>query len=223
MLWHLNNFLVHVLQILWHLPLLLLKFTPRFWHLRNWTAQLCSRHLLRTLALRSATAHCRGITPRATSFEHVTLFIFSVDTTQLVVAVLVVFVGNVYLFVWTLLVDLHNVLLSLLHEDTADVPHVSQLGSLFDLVCDMWIIREDLLLKELLWKRVGINFVDGHVDEFRLLVKANVVVANERMLFKLNAEMVRLVLGQPLSHQVVTNTNFTLQKEIHIRHFIFLV
>jgi hypothetical protein len=81
----------------------------------------------------------------------------------------------------TLLVDLHDVLLTLLHEHLSYIELVSQISTLLDLVCNVWILREYLLLKELLLQRICTDLINCHVNKLRLLVKANVVIANERV------------------------------------------
>lgn len=61
-----------------------------------------------------------------------------------------VLIGNVDFLVVTLLVNLCNVLLSLLHKHSPDVQFVSQISSLLDLVGDERILREYLFLKKFL-------------------------------------------------------------------------
>lgn len=80
--------------------------------------------------------------------EHAASLLLSVDTK--VVVVIHVFVRDVDRLVWALLVDLHDVLLSLFHEHATNVPHISQFGTLLDLVCDLWVLGEDFFLQEFL-------------------------------------------------------------------------
>jgi hypothetical protein len=123
----------------------------------------------------------------------------------------------------TLLVDLHDVLLALLHENLSDIKLVSQVSTLLDLVSNMRILREYLFLEELLLERVGADLVNGHVDELRLLIEADIVIANERMLLEFDAKVVLLLLRETLSHKIVTNSDLAFKDEVHIRHLIFLV
>lgn len=43
------------------------------------------------------------------------------------------------------------------------------------------------------------------------------------MLLEFDAEVVGLVLGEALSHQVVTDADLAFKKEVHVRHFVLLV
>lgn len=114
-------------------------------------------------------------------------------------------------------------LLSLLHEHSPDVPHVPQLRALLYFVSDLRVLREYLLLQELFGQRVGTNFIDSHIDKLGLLVEANVVVADEGVLLQLDSKMMRLILRKSLCHKVVTNTDLSFQKEVHIRDLVLLV
>lgn len=64
---------------------------------------------------------------------------------------------NVNLFVWTLLVDLVDVLLSLDQQFVADIFHISGGRSLFYLVSNHRIFHKDFVLKELLIQRHGLD------------------------------------------------------------------
>jgi len=57
---------------------------------------------------------------------------------------------DVDLLVWTLLVNLHNMLLSLDQELITDIFHISGGGSLLDFVSNNWVFNKDFVLKELL-------------------------------------------------------------------------
>lgn len=111
----------------------------------------------------------------------------------------------------------------LLHQNPPHISRVPQWRPLFDLVWDLRVLREDLLLQKLLAKWVRTYLVDGHVDEFWLFVEADVVVTDEWVLLKFNAEVVGLVLGQTLSQKVVPNTHLSIQDKVHLRDLIFFV
>lgn len=89
------------------------------------------------------------VTIQESLLEHATSFLLAIDA-HVIRAIGIVLVRNIDGLVWALLVDLHDVLLSLLHEDAPHVPLVSQLGALFDLVGNLRVLRENLLLQELL-------------------------------------------------------------------------
>lgn len=86
----------------------------------------------------------------------------------------------------------------------------------------MRVLWENLLQKEFLGKREGLNLLNNHEYELRFLVEANVVVTDERVSFHVNAEL-ELFLTKTLSHQVVANTNNSLLDEIHLTNFVLLV
>ena len=89
---------------------------------------------------------CLGVLSSEPPLEHSSSLLLSADA-QVIVALHIVLVGVVYGLVWTRLVDLHDVLLSLFHEHPPNVPHVSQLRALLDLVGDLRVLRKDLLLQ----------------------------------------------------------------------------
>lgn len=79
----------------------------------------------------------------------------------------------------TLLIDFHNMLLALLHKHLSHIEFVSQVGTLLDLVGNVRVFWEDFFLQELLLQGVSADLVDGHVDELRFFIEANVVIANK--------------------------------------------
>jgi len=119
------------------------------------------------------STHCQ-LTPKP-SLEHASTLLL----THFVIILDLVLIRDIDFLVMTLLIDLHDMLLALLHEDLSDIELVSQISTLLNLVCNMWILRENLLLKELLLEGVCTDLIDGHVDELRLLIEANIVIANE--------------------------------------------
>ena len=107
---------------------------------------------------------------------------------------LLILVSDVDLLVGTLLVDLLNVLLSDLHDNFPDVFEVSVLRSLLDLVSDEWILLEDVIQQELFAESDGLHVFNGHVDELRLLVEADIVVTDALILAFFDLQVV--VLGR---------------------------
>ena len=89
-----------------------------------------------------------------------------------------ILVHNIDLLIGTLLVDLDDVVLSLLHKDVSYIRQVSGFTSLLNFVGDLWILSEQVIQEELFAQGYGLDLIEGHVDELRLLVKAYVVVAN---------------------------------------------
>lgn len=119
------------------------------------------------------STHCQ-LTPKP-SLEHASTLLL----THFVIILDLVLIRDIDFLVVTLLIDLHDMLLALLHEHLSDIELVSQISTLLNLVCNMRILRENLLLKELLLEGICTDLIDGHVDELRLLIEANIVIANE--------------------------------------------
>lgn len=117
----------------------------------------------------------------------------------ILVGLLIILLLNIYLFVWTLLVDLHDVLLTLVQKLAADVLFVSRLRPLFYICGNTRIFWEDLVLEELFPERHCFDVGHCHVNELRFLVEANIIITYIRVLTKLNANL-ELLLGQTLCH-----------------------
>lgn len=98
------------------------------------------------------------------TLEHATSLLLGTES-HVVVAISLILVCDVELLVVTLLVDFHDVLLSLLHKHSPNIQHVPQVSSLLNFVGDVRVLREDVFLQELLGERVGTDLVDGHVYE----------------------------------------------------------
>lgn len=171
------------------------------------------------LGLHTSLWGAHGQLAPKSSLEHASALLLA----HLIVIIHLVLIRDINFLVVTLLVDLHDVLLTLLHEHLSNIELVSQISTLLDLVSNVRILREYLLLEELLLQGVGTDLVNGHVDKLRLLVKANIVVANERVFLEFDAKVVLLLLREALRHQVIADTNLAFKDEVHIGNFIFLV
>ena len=132
-------------------------------------------------------------------------------------------VSDIDLLVGALFVDLVNMDLSLFHEHTTDIWHIPFFSLLLYLVGNVRIFWEYLLLKEVFREAISTNFADCHIDKLRLLIEANIIITYEWVLLQLNFNMVRLVLGQSLRHQIVTDSYLTFSDEVHICNFILFV
>ena len=84
------------------------------------------------------------------------------------------------------------------------------------------ILNKDFVLKELFVERHGFHGGNCHINELRLLVEADIVVADVGVLACFNAN-VELLLGQALCHQVVADSNRAFLDEIHFSYLIFFV
>jgi hypothetical protein len=76
-------------------------------------------------------------------FEHVSLLRSSLKLG-------IILVHELEFLVLTRLVDVNNMLLSLLHNDLSDVFHISILRPFFDLNSDLWVLDKYLIVQELL-------------------------------------------------------------------------
>ena len=89
-----------------------------------------------------------------------------------------ILVHDINLFIGTLLVDFDDVVLPLFHQNISYVSKVASLATQFYLVSNLWILYEQVIFKELLAERNGLDLVERHVDEFGFLVEADIVVAD---------------------------------------------
>lgn len=76
-----------------------------------------------------------------------------------------VLVHYVDLFIGTLLVDLYDVVLALLHQYVSDIRQVASLTSLLDLVGDLRVLSEQVVEEELLAQGNRLDLIERHVDE----------------------------------------------------------
>jgi hypothetical protein len=121
-----------------------------------------------------------------------------------------------------LLVHLRDVLITILQQSLPDVFLVSIRAPLLNGGCNIRILREYLLQQELLGQRECLNLLDDHKDELRFLVKANVVITNERVGFHVDAKFI-LLLAQSLSHQIISDTNYSFLDKVHLAYLILFV
>lgn len=127
-------------------------------------------------ALRSATSLLESLMLILVAFEHI-LMMFWRDR-LLVVPILV---HELELLILTGLVDIDDMLLSFRHNNFSDILHVSALGAFLDLNSNLWVLYEDVVIQELLRYRNSFNIFFSQVNEFRFLVKADVVVTDVRV------------------------------------------
>ena len=85
---------------------------------------------------------------------------------------------NMDLFIWTLLIDFADILLSLTEQFTSYILHVPCLRSLSNTLSNLWILWEDLFLQESFSNCHCLDVCLGHVDKLTFLVEANVVVTD---------------------------------------------
>ena len=147
------------------------------------------------------------LTTSVSPLKHITPFIF---LAQLIGILDLGLVSYIYLLVMTLFINLHNMMLPLLHKHMSDVALVSKICTFFDLVSNLWILWENVLLEELFRKRICTDLIDGHVDKLRFLVEADIVVAYKGVFFEFDSKMVLLLLRKTLCHQIVSNADLTL-------------
>lgn len=86
-----------------------------------WATNLLSR-----LILCAILQSFHGILSSKPSFKHTTSFLLAVNT-HIIINFNIVLAGHINLLVWTLFINLHNMLLPLLHKDPSNVPHVPEL------------------------------------------------------------------------------------------------
>ena len=84
------------------------------------------------------------------------------------------------------------------------------------------VLLEDVGLEELLGDRESLDILVGDEDELALLVRADVVVADHRVLLHEDTQLV-LFLGEALAEQVVADAYSALLDEVHLRHLVLLV
>jgi len=133
-----------------------------------------------------------------------------------------VFILNTEGLVSTLSVNFFQMSHSLVLNNLANVLHVAILWAFHNRLGYLWILSKYFLSEELLWKIDSFNSSHGQVDEFRFLVKANVVVTNDRTCVALNGN-IELILWKTLSHHVVPNANLSLLDEIEICNFVLFI
>jgi len=83
----------------------------------------------------------------------------------MVLSLILVDLSDVDVSVRTLLVDFHNMVFPLLYNNRSDIPDVTLLGLVLDLLRDLRVANEDFLLQELLRERNSLHVAHRHVDE----------------------------------------------------------
>ena len=84
------------------------------------------------------------------------------------------------------------------------------------------ILGEYDLKQELFGEGNALDVLLGHVDELRLLVTTDIVIADVGVGFALDAKLV-LLLGDTLSHEVVSDSHNTFLDKIHVSDFVLFI
>jgi hypothetical protein len=149
------------------------------------------------------------------AFEHVTLW-------RSLLILCVVFVHELKFLILTGLVDINDMLLSLLHHNFSDIFHISILWSLFNLNSYLWVLYKYLIVQKLLGNRYSLHIFLSQINELRFLIEANVIVTNIAILIADDTNLI-LLFWQSLSHHIKINAHFPSLDEIHICYNIFFV
>lgn len=140
----------------------------------------------------------------------------------LVILLSFLIVDDIDLLIRSLLVDIVYMPLSLIQQDLSNIVLVSLFRRFLYLHGYLWVFREDLSQQKLLFKLHGHYVFNRHIYELAFFVKADIVVADVRILLELNGNP-KLILAEALRHQVISNTNYAFLDEIHMCNLIFFV
>jgi hypothetical protein len=153
------------------------------------------------------------------------LWLLDVESILLNITILILDFSSVIncdMFIGVLLVHFRQMLLSKIKNLVSDVTNVPFFWSLFNFITNYRVLLKDFFQQELLFKLHGLHILFSSVDKLTLFIEADVVIANVRILIKLDRR-ISWILTRSLDHAIVSNCYSSFLDEIHVCDFIFFI